>query len=62
MKLYISGYGKMGRMIEKIILDRGLEYAGWSEAVTETDTERRKESHQQTLQEWQNKKVGVDEG
>lgn len=27
----------MGRMIEKIILSRGLEYAGWSEAVTETD-------------------------
>lgn len=26
----------MGRMIEKIIKDRGLEYAGWSEAVTET--------------------------
>ena len=24
-------------MIEKIILSRGLEYAGWSEAVTETD-------------------------
>lgn len=24
-------------MIERIILDRGLEYAGWSEAVTETD-------------------------
>ena len=37
MKLYISGYGKMGRMIEKIILSRGLEYAGWSEAVTDTD-------------------------
>ena len=37
MKLYISGYGKMGRMIEKIILSRGLEYAGWTEAVTETD-------------------------
>ena len=37
MKLFISGYGKMGRMIEKIILSRGLEYAGWSEAVTETD-------------------------
>ena len=37
MKLYISGYGKMGRMIEKIILGRGLEYAGWSEAVTDTD-------------------------
>ena len=24
-------------MIEKIILSRGLEYAGWSEAITETD-------------------------
>lgn len=28
----------MGKMIEKIILSRGLEYAGWSEAVTDTDT------------------------
>lgn len=37
MKIYISGYGKMGRMVEKIILSRGLEYAGWSEAVKETD-------------------------
>lgn len=27
----------MGRMIEQVILDRGLEYAGWTEAVTETD-------------------------
>ena len=27
----------MGKMIEKIILSRGLEYAGWTEAVTETD-------------------------
>ena len=43
MKLYISGYGKMGRMIEQIILDRGLEYAGWSEAVTETDPALAKE-------------------
>ena len=34
MKLYISGYGKMGRMIEKIILSKGVEYAGWTEAVT----------------------------
>lgn len=37
MKILISGYGKMGKMIEKIILSRGLEYAGWSEAVTDTD-------------------------
>ena len=43
MKLFISGYGKMGKMIEKIILDRGLEYAGWSEAVTETDPALAKE-------------------
>lgn len=37
MKLYISGYGKMGKMIEKIILSKGIEYAGWSENVRETD-------------------------
>lgn len=43
MKLYISGYGKMGRMIEKIILSRGLDYAGWTEAVTETDPALAKE-------------------
>ena len=43
MKLFISGYGKMGRMIEKIILERGLEYAGWSEAVTETEPALAKE-------------------
>ena len=43
MKLYISGYGKMGRMIEKIILSRGLEYAGWTEAVPETDKALAKE-------------------
>lgn len=43
MKLFISGYGKMGRMIEKMILDRGLDYAGWTEAVTETDPSLAKE-------------------
>jgi 4-hydroxy-tetrahydrodipicolinate reductase len=43
MKLYISGYGKMGRMIEKIILSKGLDYAGWTESVTETDPELAKE-------------------
>lgn len=37
MKIYISGYGKMGRMVESIVLSRGIGYAGWSEAVTETD-------------------------
>ena len=43
MKLYISGYGKMGRMIEKIILSRGLEYAGWTEAGPETDSGQAKD-------------------
>ena len=33
----------MGRMIESIILSRGLEYAGWSEAVSETDPSLAKE-------------------
>ena len=43
MKILISGYGKMGKMIEKIILDRGIEYAGWSESITETDPALAKE-------------------
>ena len=42
-RIYISGYGKMGKMVEKIILSKGLEYAGWSEAVTETDPALAKE-------------------
>ena len=33
----------MGRMIESIILSRGIGYAGWSEAVTETDPALAKE-------------------
>ena len=43
MKILISGYGKMGKMIEKIILDREIEYAGWSEAITDTDPALAKE-------------------
>ena len=43
MKILISGYGKMGQMIEKIILSRNIGYAGWSEAVTETDPSLAKE-------------------
>lgn len=43
MKILISGYGKMGKMIEKIILDRGIEYAGWSESITDTDPALAKE-------------------
>ncbi|MDE5733361.1 MAG: 4-hydroxy-tetrahydrodipicolinate reductase [Bacteroidales bacterium] len=43
MKLFVSGYGKMGKMVEKIILSRNIEYAGWSESVRETDPELAKE-------------------
>ena len=43
MKILISGYGKMGKMIEKIIQNRGIEYAGWSEAITDTDPALAKE-------------------
>ena len=43
MKILISGYGKMGKMIEKIVLNRGLEYAGWSEAITDIDPALAKE-------------------
>ena len=43
MKLFISGYGKMGRMIEGIILSRGLDYAGWTESVAQTDKALAKE-------------------
>ncbi len=43
MKILISGYGKMGKMIEKIVLNRGIEYAGWSEAITDIDPALAKE-------------------
>ena len=43
MKLFISGYGKMGRMIEQIILSKNIVYAGCTEAVTETDPALAKE-------------------
>lgn len=33
----------MGRMVESIVLSRDIEYAGWSEAVTETDPALAKE-------------------
>lgn len=37
MKLFISGYGKMGKMVESIILSRGIGYAGWSDSVQDVD-------------------------
>lgn len=37
MKVVISGYGKMGRMVEKVLLERNIECAGKSEDITAFD-------------------------
>lgn len=37
MKIIISGYGKMGRMLEKVLSERGIECAGWSEDIQSFD-------------------------
>lgn len=43
MKPVISGYGKMGRMIEKVLLDKGIEFAGKSESIRDFDIELARE-------------------
>ena len=37
MKVVISGYGKMGRMIEQVLAHRGIECAGISEDILSFD-------------------------
>ena len=44
MKVVISGYGKMGKMVEKILAQRNIECAGWSESIAEFDSDVAKES------------------
>lgn len=44
MKAVISGYGKMGRMVERILAERGIECAGTSESITEFDRNIARES------------------
>jgi 4-hydroxy-tetrahydrodipicolinate reductase len=44
MKIVISGYGKMGKMVEKNLAQRNIECAGWSESITEFDPALAKES------------------
>lgn len=44
MKILISGYGKMGHMIEKSLQARGIECAGASEDVASVDKALAKES------------------
>lgn len=43
MKVVISGYGKMGRMVEKVLLEKGIECAGKSEDITAFDEELARE-------------------
>ena len=43
MKVVISGYGKMGRMVEKILAQRNIECVGWSESITNFDVNVAKE-------------------
>lgn len=38
MKAVISGYGKMGRMVEKVLAEKGIECAGKSEDIQQFDT------------------------
>ena len=44
MKVVISGYGKMGHMIEKVLAARGIECAGASEDIAHFDPVLAKES------------------
>lgn len=37
MKVFISGYGRMGHMVEKILKERGVECAGASEDIQSVD-------------------------
>ena len=44
MKVVISGYGKMGKMVETILTNRGIECAGKSEDIVNFDKAIAKES------------------
>ncbi len=37
MKVYISGYGRMGHMVESVLADKGIECAGKSENIQAVD-------------------------
>ena len=44
IKVVISGYGRMGRMVEKVLVARGIECAGTSEDIAHFDETVAKES------------------
>ena len=37
MKVLISGYGRMGKMVEGVLRERGIDCAGWSEDIASVD-------------------------
>lgn len=43
MKIVISGYGKMGHMVEEVLNERGIECAGASEDISSFDPELARE-------------------
>lgn len=43
MKVYISGYGRMGHMVESVLADKGIECAGKSEDIQTVDKALAKE-------------------
>lgn len=44
MKVVISGYGKMGRMVEKVLLEKNIECAGKSKDISAFDKDIARES------------------
>lgn len=44
MRVVISGYGKMGHMVEEVLREKGIECAGASEDITSFDKELARES------------------
>lgn len=44
IQVIISGYGKMGRMVEEVLSEKGIKCAGCSEDITATDSALARES------------------
>ena len=44
MKVVISGYGKMGKMVEKVLIEKNIECAGKSENIVGFDKAIARES------------------
>ena len=44
VQVVISGYGRMGKMVEKVLAARGIPFAGWSEDIASFDEAVARES------------------